>query len=112
MSSIRQARDELQDLNRVMRESDGLMKQRKKDIRELNRLYTTYLSLAHRAGLPEDVVEAMRKIQQLRLAIESAYKSIMILQAATGPLGLATGLGGLALSGLMFADIFSVSRGY
>jgi len=82
------------------------------NIRELNRLYTTYLSLADRAGLPEDVVEAMRKIQQLRLAIESAYKSIMILQAATGPLGLATGLGGLALSGLMFADIFSVSRGY
>ena len=82
------------------------------NIKELNKLYTTYLSLADRAGLPEDVVEAMRKIQQLRLAIQAAHRSMLMLQAATGPLGWLTGFGGLALSGVMFADVFSVSRGY
>lgn len=74
------------------------------NIAELNRLLTTYLSLAHRVGLPEDIMDAMRRIQQLRIIAQTATTAINLLYTATGPIGWAIGLGGLAVSGFMWAD--------
>lgn len=77
----------------------------KANIIELNRLFTTYLALTRRMGLPENVVDAMRKIQQMRIAIQTATMAINILYAATGPVGLAIGLGGLAMAGFEIAGV-------
>jgi len=77
----------------------------KTSITELNRLFTTYLALARRMGLPENVVDAMRQIQQIRIAIQTATIAINALYAATGPIGLAIGLGGLALAGFEIAGV-------
>ena len=75
-----------------------------RDIADLNRLLTTYVSLARRMGLPENIMDAIAKIQQLRITVQMAYRSIMLLETATGPIGWAIGLGGLAITGFMLAD--------
>jgi len=80
------------------------------NIGELNRLLTTYVALARRVGLPENVMEAIRVLQQLRIAFEMAYRSAMMFYAATGPLGWALGLGGMAVSGVMLADQMEMGR--
>jgi len=66
--------------------------------------------LARRVGLPENIMEAIRVLQQLRIAFEMAYRSAMLFYTATGPLGWALGLGGLAVSGLMLSDQMSMRR--
>jgi hypothetical protein len=82
------------------------------NIAELNRLFTTYLSLVRRVGLPENIMDAMSKIQQLRIMIQTATTAINILYTATGPVGWAIGLGGLAVSGFMWVDwVEAESRG-
>jgi len=73
-------------------------------IQEINNLFTTYLALARRMGLPDDVMMALSIFQQLRVAAETAYRSIMILYTASGPIGWIIGIGGIALSGFMAAD--------
>lgn len=82
----------------------------KTNITELNKLFTTYLALARRSGLPENIVDAMARLQQYRIAIETTYRSLMILYAASGPIGWAIGLGGLALSTFMLADVMEARR--
>ena len=77
---------------------------------ELNRLMTTYVALARRAGLPENVMETIRILQQLRIAFEMAYRSAMLFYAATGPVGWAIGLGGMAMSGMMLVDQMEMGR--
>jgi len=74
------------------------------EIQELNNLFTTYLALARRMGLPDDIMMALSMIQQMRIAAETAYRSIMLLYTASGPIGWAIGLGGIALAGFMTAD--------
>ena len=81
-----------------------------KNIRELNRLFTTYLALARRAGLPENVLDALAQIQQFRVAIETLHRSIMLLYTTSGPIGWAIGIGGLALSGFMLLDQMEMRR--
>lgn len=80
------------------------------DIRELNRLLTTYVALARRVGIPENIMEGIRRLQQLRIAIETTYRSLWMLYAASGPIGWITALGGLALGGLMLADQMELER--
>ena len=71
---------------------------------ELNRLFTTYLSLARRTGLPESIVDALSRIYQLQAAIQALYRSILLLEAASGPIGWAIALGGISLSAVMITD--------
>jgi hypothetical protein len=73
-------------------------------ISELNRLFTTYLSLARRTGLPESIVDALSRIYQLQAAIQALHRSILLLEVASGPIGWATALGGIALSAVMITD--------
>jgi len=49
-------------------------------ISELNRLFSTYLSLARRTGLPESIVDALSRIYQLQAAIQALYRSILLLK--------------------------------
>lgn len=70
----------------------------------LNRLLTTYVSLARSMGIEGDIIDAIAKLQRLRVAAETAYRSVMMLYTATGPLGTAVGVGGLILSGFMMAE--------
>jgi len=82
----------------------------KTNIAELNRLLTTYVALARRAGLPENILDAIAQIQQFRVAVQTLHRSIMLLYTTTGPIGWLIGLGGLALGGLMLADQMEMRR--
>ena len=73
-------------------------------ISELNRLFSTYLSLARRTGLPESIVDALSRIYQLQAAIQALYRSILLLEVASGPIGWAIALGGISLSAVMITD--------
>jgi len=86
-------------------------RQVEKQITELNRLLTTYVALARRAGLPPDIIKAIALIQQLRIMVETAYKSIAMMYAATGPLGWIAGLGGLGISLFMYNDLLGEMQG-
>ena len=84
--------------------------QAERQIRELNRLLTMYVALARRVGLPEDVMAAIARLQQLRIAIQMTYRSLMILYGATGPIGYLIGFGGMALAGLTLMDQLEIER--
>jgi len=80
------------------------------NISELNRLLTTYVALARRLGIEGNLMDAIARFQQLRIAAETAYRSVMLLYTATGPIGWLIGLGGLGLSALMAADQMQARR--
>jgi hypothetical protein len=80
------------------------------NIAELNRLLTTYISLARRTGLPEDIIEAIALIERMRLFVQTLTTAIMTFYTATGPIGWAIGLGGVAVSGFMLADMAAIRR--
>jgi len=80
------------------------------NITEFNRLFTTYLALARRTGMPENIAEFLSRVQQMRIAVQTLHRSIMLLYASSGPVGWAIGLGGLALSGIMLADQMEMRR--
>lgn len=62
-------------------------------LREVNDLFTTYLALANRAGLRGDIMDALRKLQQMRIALQLTLRAIELFEAASGPLGWAMALG-------------------
>jgi len=76
-----------------------------RSISELNRLLTTYISLARRLGIEGDIITAIAAMQQLRIAIETTYRSLMLLYTTSGPVGWAIALGGIALGGAMAAGV-------
>ena len=76
----------------------------KASVVELNSLLTTYLSLARRFGLPDDIMNALAKIQQLITIIRTLRLSLILLQTATGPIGWLTAAGSLAIGGMMASD--------
>jgi len=80
------------------------------NISELNRLLTTYVALARRLGIEGNLMDAIARFQQLRIAAETAYRSVMLLYTATGPIGWLIGIGGLGLSALMAADQMQARR--
>lgn len=80
------------------------------NIAELNRLLTTYVALARRVGLPENIMDAIARMQQLRIAAETAYRSVMLLYTASGPIGWAVAIGGLVLSAFMLSDQMEMRR--
>lgn len=82
----------------------------KDNLAELNRLVTTYLALARRVGLPENIMDALRRIQQLRVAAETTYRAITMLYAASGPIGGFIAIAGLTTGALMLADQVEIER--
>lgn len=79
---------------------------------ELNNMFTTYLALCRRFGLPPNIMEFFTLVQQARMAMTGLTRSIQLFYAATGPLGWAIALGGLAISGIMLADVTASSIEY
>lgn len=80
----------------------------KTSVTELNRLVRIYVALARRGGLPPELMDLIAKAQQTSVAIETLTRSIITFYTVGGPLGWLLGLGGLALSGLMVADIMEI----
>jgi len=76
----------------------------------LNRLVTEYVALARRVGLPENMMQAITTIMQLKVAFELAKRSALEFWAATGPIGWIIGFGGMALSGMMLYDQMEMRR--
>jgi len=101
--TVSEARREVDDLKNGLREAIPT-------ISEFNQLTTTYLSLARKTGLPENIVQAGVTLQQFRVTLQLATRSAQLLMAATGPWGIALGLGGFALSTIMLIDQMSLRR--
>jgi len=78
---------------------------------ELNDLLTTYIALARKSGLPPEVLKAIRLLQQLRVAAEMAYKSIMMMYMGAGPVGWLMGFGGMATSLFIYSDTLTEMQG-
>lgn len=76
----------------------------KPSVLEANRLLTMYVALSRKMGIEGPIIDAVAKFQQVRIAAEMTYRSVLLLYMATGPLGIAVGFGGTLLSGLMMAD--------
>ena len=85
----------------------------KKEVADLNDLWTTYLAVARRAGLPTEIMDLMSRLQQLRIAGQTAIKTIELLKAAiagAGPIGWALFIGSATLTGFMLADQMRIRR--
>ena len=80
------------------------MRQIMPSITELNRLLTTYISLARKIGLPPEIMDFIAQMQQLRVTVQMAIRSIQLFYTVSGPIGWLLGLGGLAMTGMMVAD--------
>lgn len=79
-------------------------------VKELNQALTTYLALARRFGLPPEFMGLLVKAQQARIAVQTLTRSVQIFYATSGPLGWILAAGGLALGGLMVADMMEIRR--
>ena len=80
-------------------------------ITELNDLLTMYVALARRAGLPPEILKAIRILQQLRIAAEMATKSVLAMYASTGPVGWLIAAGGVATSVYIYSDTLMEMQG-
>ncbi len=76
---------------------------------EINRLLTTYVSLMDRLGA-RNLVDLVRKIQQVRVAAEIGYRAVILLYTGTGPIGALLAVGAISLSALMLVDQFEMRR--
>jgi hypothetical protein len=61
--------------------------------------------LLGRLGLPENIDQAIAKFQRLIMVIRLLHTSIIALQAATGPLGIALALVGIASAAISMTDL-------
>lgn len=80
MSNVKEMRDEIREFKRELEEA-------KISFREINNIFTDYIALARRLGLPTDITEQMATIQRLRITAEMMYRTIMMLEVVSGPIG-------------------------
>jgi len=102
-SNIRETREQVELLRREMKEADNELKKLIDD-------FHIYVALADETGLPRNFVRATRRVLQLKITFESAYRSAMLFYTATGPIGWITAGAGLALSALMLKDQMEMRR--
>jgi hypothetical protein len=81
-----------------------------KEAAKLNELLTTYVALARKMGLPPPLMDFIAKAQQARVTVQTLIHTIRILYTTSGPIGWLLGLGGLAVSGFMIADLIDIER--
>ena len=79
-------------------------------LNDLNTAWRRYLALARRVGLPEPIMDAMTRLQQLNIAMRTLYTSALMLQTVSGPVGWATAIAGVALGTVMLADQMAMER--
>lgn len=103
MARIAALREEIRRLELDVKKTQGA-------IRELDRMAERYMALAQRLGLPENIENAIHQAMRLKIALEAMYRSALMLQAASGPIGLATALAGIGISSIMLADSMETRR--
>jgi len=81
----------------------------KTHVYELNRALGIYLGIARRIG-GEDITWILSTFQRGILITETFYRSMMLAMAVGGPFGVAIGIGGTILTGLMLADSMELRR--
>lgn len=80
--------------------------------RRLETLLFRSLSLMGRLGLPENITEAIRKVEQLVMVIRLLHTAAIALEAASGPIGWALALVGAASAVLSLGDLmYDTTRG-
>ena len=75
------------------------------NVRRLETLVYRTVGLLGRLGLPENIDQAIAKFQRLIMVIRLLHTSIIALQAATGPLGIALALVGIASAAISMTDL-------
>jgi len=74
-------------------------------VRRLETLLFRTLGLLRRLGLPEDIEAVIFKLQRLVMVIRMAHTAIIAFQAASGPIGWALALVGLAAAAASTASM-------
>lgn len=100
----------IDEAKRKIRELNPELERFKSNISEANRAFTMYVALSRRAGLPPEIMDLIAKAQQARISVDMLTRSIQYFYATSGPVGWLLGLGGLALSAFMVADIMEIQR--
>ena len=77
------------------------------NINEVTRALHNYLSIARQTGMPPESEAFIRKALQVKTVAMSLYRSLLMLQAASGPLGLVSALISLTATGYMMSDLGS-----
>jgi len=76
-------------------------------INEVTRALHNYLSIARTTGMPPESEAFIRKALQVKAVAMSLYRSLLMLQAASGPWGLVSALISLTATGYMMSDLGS-----
>jgi hypothetical protein len=80
--------------------------------RRLELLLYRSIALLGRLGLPENIDQAISKVQRLIMTIRLLHTAMIALEAASGPIGWALALVGVASALLSTGDlIYDVTRG-
>jgi len=98
-ANIRELRELVTQLKREVEET-------KTTLADVNSMLTTYLALANRAGLRGNIIDALRKLQQMRIALQLTLRAIQLFEAASGPVGWAIAIGTGLVAGYAVADSF------
>lgn len=75
------------------------------EIRRLQTVLYRSLSLLQRLGLPEDVEKGIIFVRRMIAVLNELRLAILAVQAASGPIGWALALLGLAGAGFSYADM-------
>jgi hypothetical protein len=82
------------------------------NLRRLELLLYRSLALASRLGLPENIDVAINKIQRMVMVIRLLHTSMIALEAASGPIGIALAAVGLVSFGVTTGDlVYDLTRG-
>jgi len=77
-------------------------------IRRLESLAYRTMGLIGRMGLPENIDQAIAKIQQFIMTIRLLHSAIIALEAASGPIGWAFAGVGIATASFSLADSLDI----
>jgi len=78
------------------------------NLRRMETLLYRTMGLIGRMGLPENIDQAVAKIQQLIMTIRLLHSAIIALEAASGPIGWAFAGVGIATAGFSLADSLDI----
>jgi hypothetical protein len=76
------------------------------NIRKVEGLLYRSLALLNRLGLPEDMRQGIYLMERMVMVIRLLHTSLILLEAASGPLGWARALVGAGTAAVSFGDFF------
>jgi len=81
------------------------------NVRRLETLVYRTLGLMRRLGLPEDISQAIYKVQRLIMVLRLAHTAMIALSLASGPIGYALAAVGIASAAVSFSDMLMDTGG-